>query len=269
MINQDIEWYYNRGREQARLERNCFLEQARTQCIIKERLPQKNCKIADIGGAAGSYAFWLTWMGHTVTLVDPVELHLQQAKETMEQTGIQLQDCLQADARDLPLSDNEYDVVLLLGPLYHLVSESDRIRSLQEAIRILKPRGQLFAAAICRYGSILDGFFFNSIAKPGFIDIMQNDMKTGIHKNKQKEPGMFTTAYFHKPEQLKHELNTAGFSGIQLLSIEGIFSKIPDLKNKWQDESYRKLLLDTIKLMETDQSVIGLSSHFMGFAQKP
>ena len=67
------------------------------------------------------------------------------------------------DARNLEWGDGSVDVVLLLGPLYHLPVRSDRIAALSEAFRVLKPGGLLFAVGISRFAStlsgLIDGFF--------------------------------------------------------------------------------------------------------------
>ena len=38
-------------------------------------------------------------------------------------------------------SDNQYDITLLLGPLYHLYTIEDKHQALKEAIRVTKPGG--------------------------------------------------------------------------------------------------------------------------------
>ena len=110
MIDPEIDWFYSQGKEQARLESDCMLEAERTRRIILDRLPQQNYSIVDIGGAAGAYSFWLAGLGHAVTLVDPVELHIKQATAISQELGLKLQGYCQADARCLPLQDREFDV---------------------------------------------------------------------------------------------------------------------------------------------------------------
>lgn len=97
----------------------------------------------DIGGAAGVYAFPLTEMGYTVHLIDPVSLHIEQAKDYGNSTSIQLASYSVGDARFVEREDQSADIILLFGPLYHLVNQADRLKSLKEAHRLLKPNGQL------------------------------------------------------------------------------------------------------------------------------
>ena len=60
------------------------------------------------------------------------------------------------DARQLNREVQSVDVVLLLGPLYHLTERSARIGALREAHRILRYGGIIFAAGISRFASTLD-----------------------------------------------------------------------------------------------------------------
>jgi ubiquinone/menaquinone biosynthesis C-methylase UbiE len=48
-------------------------------------------------------------------------------------------------------------MVLLLGPLYHLVQAEARQAALAESARVLRPGGVLVAAGISRWASALDG----------------------------------------------------------------------------------------------------------------
>ena len=48
-------------------------------------------------------------------------------------------------------TDASFDLVLVMGPLYHLVEPSDRDRAIREALRVLAPGGLLFASFITRY----------------------------------------------------------------------------------------------------------------------
>ena len=83
-------------------------------------------------------------------LLDPVALHIEQA----EQTGA-LASVRQGGARDLPFDDATADVVLLTGPLYHLLERTDRVQALREGRRVLRPGDPLGVTAISRFASAL------------------------------------------------------------------------------------------------------------------
>jgi len=97
-----------------------------------------------------------------------------------------------------------YDAVLLTGPLYHLVEQSDRLLALREARRVVRPCGCVVAVGISRFASLLDGLGSGWLANPQFRAIAEQDLKTGRHQNPEpdRRPEWFTTAYFHRPGKL-------------------------------------------------------------------
>lgn len=128
-----IENHYNLGLEKDRLRQGySLLEFLRTQNLITRHLPPGPLVIYDVGGAAGIYAFWLAGLGHHVHLIDLMPLHIKQAKEIQSQTQeIRLASIHVGDARHLEEPDASADVVLMLGPLYHLTSLEDRLQALK------------------------------------------------------------------------------------------------------------------------------------------
>jgi 2-polyprenyl-3-methyl-5-hydroxy-6-metoxy-1,4-benzoquinol methylase len=80
-----------RGQESERLSgARGELEQLRTQAILAQNLPRAPAEIFDVGGAAGIHAFPLAKQGHQVHLIDPVELHLEQARSYVARSGVTL-----------------------------------------------------------------------------------------------------------------------------------------------------------------------------------
>src|SRR5262249_25732135 len=154
----------------------------------------------------GAYALPLAAEGYAVHLVDPVALHVEQARAaSAAQPDAPLASAAVGDARELPLDDASADAVLLLGPLYHLTDAEDRARALREAHRVLRPGGLLAAAAITRFASTLDGIAQGFLLEPGFEAIVERDLADGQHRNPGEHPRWFTTSYFHRPEELERE----------------------------------------------------------------
>ncbi len=155
----DLASHYNQLQEKDRLSRGTgLLEKERTREILTQHLPGSNLIILDVGGAAGVYAFWLAESGHRVFLVDVMPAHVEQAKLIDQHSSQKLEKIQLADARDLTdFEEGSVDCVLLLGPLYHLTEQDDRILALKEALRVLKAGGKVFAAGINRFASLYDG----------------------------------------------------------------------------------------------------------------
>lgn len=123
-IDAEILAHYAEGLEQGRLTTGLSLELLRTQVLLERFLPAPPARVLDVGGASGTYASWLSDRGYQVHLIDPVSLHLEQARADGRFT------VAPGDARSLPEDDGSYDAVLLLGPLYHLTERTDRVRAL-------------------------------------------------------------------------------------------------------------------------------------------
>src|SRR5580698_1083301 len=205
-IDAEILAHYAEGREHDRLTSGLSLELLRTQVLLERFLPAPPARVLDVGGASGVYASWLSRHGYQVRLIDPVPLHLEQARADGRFS------VAAGDARSLAEEDGSYDAVLLLGPLYHLTERADRIRALAEARRVTRPGGIVAAAVISRYASTLDGFFRGFIDKPGFTALMTGDLRTGQHRNPDSDPGLFTTAYFHDRAGIASEVTDSGLN---------------------------------------------------------
>src|SRR6187401_2151112 len=156
MSSHTINTFYNSTQmETNRLGQHVFqLEKTRTQEIIL-RYIRSSMKIADIGGATGAYSFWLHGMGHRVHLLDAAEFHIEATTKISITENKPLASISLGDARQLPYDDEQFDLVLLFGPLYHLQEKEDRVKSVAEAKRVLKKGGVLLAATITRYASYL------------------------------------------------------------------------------------------------------------------
>jgi ubiquinone/menaquinone biosynthesis C-methylase UbiE len=139
---QDIVGFYSEYPDHERLANGVgLLEFERTKEILLRSLPPGRRVILDIGGGTGLYAEWLAQLGYDSHLIDITPGHIEVARS--KRNGVSSAEI--GDARDLAWPDASADVILLLGPLYHLVDAADRLLALAEARRVLRPGGLLFA----------------------------------------------------------------------------------------------------------------------------
>jgi SAM-dependent methyltransferase len=265
-LEQQILRYYESGQEAERLQSPFFRwEKVRTMDLLDRFLPPAPALILDIGGGAGAYAFPLAEKGYVVDLVDPVPLHIEQAKQRAT-IGKRVPRSFQVgDARAIPFDDGIADAVLFFGPLYHLTDSGDRLRAIREARRVLRAGGVLLAVAISRFASALDGIGRGLIGDPDFVRILEQDLKTGQHRNETTNLEYFTTAFFHHPDELKLELVEGGFPSPRLCAIEGPLWTVPELTTAEQQQK----LIATVRAIENEATLIGASAHIMGIAVKP
>ena len=241
-------------------------EFAVTLRALREFLPPAPARVIDIGGGPGRYSLALAGTGYGATLVDLSEQNLAFAREKARETGVRLEGVFHKNALELSSFPAEsFDAALLMGPLYHLWQESERLQALREARRLLKPGGLIFAAFISRFAPFLDG------ASMGFEwvltepDTNEKLLTTGI--NEGDEDG-FTDAYFAHPDEVIPLGEAAGFETLLRLGCEGVVSGheayVNALEGKdfdtWADLNYR---------IGKDPAAIGASAHILYIGRKP
>lgn len=260
----EIVAHYEVYNEIDRLTLKNRLEFLRTTEIIKRHLVAPPAVVADVGGGPGVYATWLAHQGYRVHLFDVVPRHVEEVRAT--KTDLVTAEV--GDARRVALEDACVDAVLLLGPLYHLVEKADRIVALQEARRVLRPGGMLFAAGISRFASALDGAHSDLVADPEFRRIVDRDLTDGQHRNPTNNPAYFTTAFFHRPEELLTEVLEAGFVAARILAVESIGWAVPDLDQRLDGDEARERLLAVLNRLESEPALLGASPHLLAVAQR-
>ena len=150
------------------------------------------------------------------------------------------------DARSLPQGQGSADAVLLMGPLYHLPEREQRLAAL------------------------LDGICRGFIDDPEFVDIIRRDLAEGQHRGVPGTTRYFTTAFFHRPDQLASEIRESGFRRQEeLFTVQGPAQFAPDLETRMADPARRAQVLDLIRLVEHEQVLLGAASHIACIAEKP
>jgi ubiquinone/menaquinone biosynthesis C-methylase UbiE len=266
-IPPEIVAFYNEGREVQRLTQGLGrLEFLRMQEMLTRYLPPVPSSIADIGGGPGGYASWLAAVGYDVHLVDPIPLHVAQAGQASDrQPTHPIRSCQLGEARSVPLADASVDAVLLHGPLYHLTERDDRLLALREAARVLKPGGHLCAVAICAYASTIVGLVKGWVWDHDYLEMIAQEILTGQHR-RPANWAVMTTAYFHHPAELAHELVEAGFEHTVTLGIQGPGWLVPDFDRCWDEPLKRDALMKVARLVELEPAH---SPHMMAVARTP
>jgi len=270
MTQQSIAAHYELGFERDRLfrEGEPRLELTRTLELLDRFLPVAPARLIDVGGGPGAYAAVWARRGYDVHLYDLLELHVRQARQAADAQPGHGFTAGVADARSVPEPDASADGVVLLGPLYHLTEQAQRDSALREAWRILKPGGVVATAGISRFAILLDGLWQGWLSDPLFRGMAERDLVDGQHRNPDpvRYPQWFTTAYFHRPEELTDEVRRAGFDAVSLHGVEG-----PGwlMQEHWQDPERREQMLFAARAIESEPSLSSLSSHMLAVGTKP
>lgn len=262
VADAELNAYYERGLEADRLVADGpgMLEFARTTEIVDRRLPPAPAVVADIGGGPGRYTQWLAGRGYQVEHRDLMPLHVKHVRASMD--GSPSVRAEVGDARELDLADASVDAVLLLGPIYHMRRRADRIRALREALRIVRPGGPVFTAAISRWAPRLDGLLVQRLyhEHPAMTDAVYAVERAGWGPPLQ--PGWFT-AYCHRPGQLRAEVRAAGLAVTDLVSVEGAAFMLSDLAERLADPVDREALLETLRATERVPELLGIGPHLL------
>jgi SAM-dependent methyltransferase len=262
----DISAYYNSDpdREHFRLDRH-QLEHDLTWRYLERYLPTQGT-ILEIGAATGRYTLELAKRGYQVTAVDFSALLLEECRKSIVVNGLESRvHFLIADARDLSeVTKRGYDAVLLMGPLYHLIRETERKQALKEAFARLRKGGVLFSTFISRFGIM--GDLLRDI--PNWIEDeagVRSLLEKG-HRPDEHPRGGFR-GYFARVSEIAPFHEAIGFETLAVAGVEPGISA--------DDESYNRLTgkqrqqwLDLFYKISTEETIIGASRHLLYVGRK-
>ncbi|MFF7278281.1 methyltransferase domain-containing protein [Streptomyces griseorubiginosus] len=258
-VRAEILAYYAQGKEDARLRDGGAtagrLEFWRTQDVLRRLLPAAPARVLDVGGGSGVHAEWLAEDGYQVALVDPVPLHVEQAARLSGVTA------RLGDARELADADASYDVVLLLGPLYHLTEPADRTRALAEAERVVRPGGLVVAATINRYAQLHDLLRKEHYFTPSVRAHTDAVLADGRHP--YQEGGYFTVAHFAQPSEVTAGFAEAGLSVEGQYGVEGVAWLMDGVEDWLDDPERREAVLAACRHVESEPTLLGTSGHLL------
>lgn len=161
--NEFLKDFYNNYDENNRLlSRHGMIEYITTMKYIEKYL-KPDMRIIEIGAATGRYSHSLAQKGYRVDAVELLEHNIEIFRQnTLPDEPVTI---TQGNATDLSAFESDtYDITLLLGPMYHLYTEEDKLKALSEAIRVTKKGGVIFSAYCMGDASVLIyGFCKNEI----------------------------------------------------------------------------------------------------------
>lgn len=253
-------YYDEQYDEWTRLERH-KIEFDITKKYLDEYIVGESLEIFDIGGGPGRYAICLAEKGHRVSLLDLSKRNIEVAKAECAKRGVRLEQYIHGNALELDDHERKYDVVLLMGPLYHLIDESHRRKAVEGALRLLKPNGLLIISFISNYAPIQDNLkYFYPIDS---VDDLLGYLQCGVSDGSQG----FTTAYFTGPQEARGFMHSFGLSELVFAGVENILNSKEQEINLLDDEEYEKWL-EICYQLGRDPNLFGVSEHYLYIGQK-
>lgn len=258
MNEKELITYYNKFNEDKRLNtRHGQIEYLTSMKYIHEFLKDiKKPKIVDIGAGTGAYSIKLYEEGFDVTAVELVKHNLKVIESKNKNIKT-----IQANAINLDkIKDNTYDLTLLFGPMYHLITKEEKIKALNEAKRITKENGIIMIAYCMNdHAIITHGFIDNNIKEC----IKNNELDNNFHIT-PKENDLYSRLTIDDINELNKETN---LKRIKIITPDGPANYLRKTLNKMDEETFNlfiKYHLSTCERLD----LIGAAAHTLDILKK-
>ena len=230
----------NSQQEWDRLDRHPYEFAITTRMM--DRYIKPGDSILDIGGGPGRYSLHYLQQGNPVTLTDLSQGNIDFALRMAKERNLPLR-ALACDALDIEqYFEEKFDHVFLMGPLYHLLDEAERVQAVKAALATLKPGGILYASFLLMFSGII--FFLREapelIVHPGekvWLDAVRKQFSWG--------GDAFTRAFFVDQDEILPFMRQFDIEILHLFGQEGITSthsydlqmQPEEIQNAWIDFS--------------------------------
>jgi ubiquinone/menaquinone biosynthesis C-methylase UbiE len=239
---------------------------------MKQYLPPSG-KVLDNGGGPGKYAMELAKLGYQVTLSDLTPKLVSAAEAKAVELGVRDHfdgfHVLNATRLD-GIADAAYDASLMLGPLYHLQQEDERVSALNELFRVTKKGGIVFGAFQTRIKMLLTSLQYPQHWTPNDnMDSINQFIQMGIFNH--SDEGRFTGAYYFAVEEIKPFMENGGFETLELIGSSNLAALLTkEQKQYWADRGTGEYdqLLELLIRTAKDPSLLGISSHLLYIGTK-
>lgn len=260
--NQYLIDFYNHYDEDCRLTSKHGTVEFLTTMRYIEKYLKSGDRILEIGAGTGRYSHALARRGYTVNAVELIEHNIEIfQKNTLAGENISV---IQGNALDLSVfPDNQYDVTLLLGPLYHLYNKTDKQQAIREAIRVTKQGGIIFAAYVISDGCLLDeGFHRGNINVADYIKDGLLDAETFAAKSEPKD--LFELV---RKEDIDDLMSAFHVTRLHYVAADGCALFMREAIDSMNDEAFRLYLKYHFATCER-KDLAGITSHAVDIFKK-
>lgn len=217
-------------------------------------------RVLEIGAATGRYSHALARQGYAVDAVELLEHNIDIfRKNTLPGEKVTIR---QGNAVDLSFfADDTYDVTLLLGPMYHLFSEEDKLRALGEALRVTKKGGVVFAAYCMGDASILSYGFL----KGHIHDLLDKTMIDPETFDTFSNP--WDLFELHRREDIEALRSRFDVEPLHLVATDGYAGHIRGQLEEMDEETYALFVKYHLAVCER-VDMLGYSNHTLDIFRK-
>lgn len=245
----NIERHYNKHPEDLRLQRRHGIVEFETTMHHLRRFLRPGQLVLDVGAGTGRYASALMAEGWQVKAVELVRRNIEVFLQR-EPTA----DVVQGDARSMSfLPDDVADVTLLLGPLYHLMTDEEKLKALREARRVTRPGGLIFVAYLMNEYSILT-YCFDEDRISDFLarGIVDADFHVRVKADELYD--------YVRLEDINRLNAAAGLERVTIFSPDGAADYMRTRLNRMNEETFA-CFIDYQKRISERPELLGAGSH--------
>jgi len=235
-------------------------------CRMLDRYIMPGDKVLDIGGGPGRYSLYLAAKGCEVTLVDLSPENAKFALQQAKAQGLNI-NAFEGDAREVEkIVTEQFDHVLLMGPLYHLLEKDESIKAINAALNVLKPKGILFASFISMMGGLI---YWMKEAPEAIAGSIPSEEKFKIKlAAKQNYTGdAFTKAIFIEPSEILPLMAKFPLDKLHLFCQEGVMSPCEE-KIMSQPQEVIDAWLDLSESLWDREDMLVWGEHIMYVGRK-
>lgn len=251
MALSNIEKHYNKHPEDLRLQRRHGMVEFEVTIHHLHRFLKPGMQILDIGAGTGRYTSALMAEGYQVRAVELVKHNIDVFLKREPSA-----DVVQGDARNMPfIPDATADITLLLGPLYHLIGDEQKLLALNEAKRVTKSGGLIFVAWLMNEYSILSYCF----DQERITDLMARGAVDSNYHIRAQEDELYD---YVRIEDVNRLNTMAGLQRVTVFSPDGAADYMRTRLNQMSQETFRRFI-EYQKTISERPDLIGAGSHIV------
>lgn len=264
MKNHVVESYENYKEEDRLSTNNARRIEFITTTRIFNDLFKKHSKILDCAAGTGAYTFYLAEQGYDMTATDLTPRHIEFIRNKLTTKNYKM-DTAVLDATDMNIFDDEtFDIVLNMGPFYHLITETQREKCLSQSLRVLKKGGLIVTAYIPRY------YVFQLVALTDqkYLDaaLAEQIIQTGVLRH-DDEKCFWTDTYYSTKEEMEQIYKTQGLEIIDHFAQDGLIPLFAGEVDNWNEEQFN-IWSEYHYSVCREESIMGASNHVIIVGRK-
>ena len=257
-VKEILEKFYDNYDEDSRLVRDKThtIEFITTTKFIDKYLKEGD-RILEVGAGTGRYTIHYALKGYKVDSVELVKKNLDILKSKITK-DLEV-NAIQGNCLDLSIyKDNTFDITLVLGPLYHLYTEADAQKAIDEAIRVTKKNGKIIIAYITDDAVVLSyGVRKGNLKK--LPELCDENWKV-----KKKEEEVFAS---YRIEEFDRLISNFNIQKLETIAADGIAPQMQEYVNNLDEEEF-SLFVDYHLKNCMRKELMGYSSHILEIVEK-